>query len=86
MLVDGTHPRYAPTGHIVFARADSLWAVPFDADRLEMTGAPTPVLEEVRVSGNIGLANFALASDGSLVLCPAWSGQQEVRVGGSGRP
>ncbi len=86
VLVDGTHPRYAPTGHIVFARADSLWAVPFDADRLEMTGAPTPVLEEVRVSGNIGLANFALASDGSLVLCPAWSGQQEVRVGGSGRP
>jgi hypothetical protein len=23
-----THPRFAPTGHIVFARVDSLWEVP----------------------------------------------------------
>ena len=70
ILVGGTHPRYAPTGHIVFGRADSLWAVPFDSDRLEVTGTPTPVLEGVQVDdrpGTIGLANFALAGDGTLV-------------------
>jgi serine/threonine-protein kinase len=70
IFVDGTHPRYAPTGHIVFARVDSLWAVPFDAGRLEVTGTPTPVLEGVRV-GRAGLANFALGGDGSLVYVPS---------------
>ena len=77
MLVVGTHPRYAPTGHIVFARANSLWAVPFDSDRLEVTGEPTPVLEEVQVNLASGLANFALAGDGSLVYVP--SGAQAYR-------
>ena len=70
MLVDGAHPRYAPTGHIVFARANSLWVIPFDSDRLEVTGAPTPVLEGIVGSRTIGIANFALAGDGSLVYVP----------------
>lgn len=69
VLVDGTHPRYAPTGHIVFAREGSLWTVPFDADRLEVTGSATPVLEGVRVNSG-GLANFAIAGNGSLVYMP----------------
>jgi serine/threonine-protein kinase len=30
----GTNPRYSATGHIVFARAGSLYAVPFDVERL----------------------------------------------------
>jgi serine/threonine-protein kinase len=58
-------PRYSPTGHIVFDKEDTLWAVPFDADRLEVTGSPTPVLEGVHVGAN--LASFALGGDGSLV-------------------
>jgi serine/threonine-protein kinase len=69
MLVDGTNPRYAPTGHIVFAKEQSLWAVPFDADRLEVTGSPTPVLDGILVHWS-GLASFALAGDGSLVYVP----------------
>ncbi len=40
ILLKGTQPRYVRTGHIVFARPGSLWAVQFDADRLELTGAP----------------------------------------------
>ena len=64
-LVDGTDPRYVPTGHILFARPGSLWAVPFDANRLEVTGSPTPVLEGVLIWE--GVASFALAGDGSLV-------------------
>ncbi len=78
-LVDGSHPRYAPTGHIVFARANSLWAVPFDSDRLEVTGELTPVLEEVQVNTGGGLANFALAGDGSLVYVPGEVSFDEAR-------
>ena len=30
----GTQPRYVPTGHLVFARQGTLFAAPFDLDRL----------------------------------------------------
>ena len=65
ILLKGTQPRYVRTGHIVFARPGSLWAIPFDADRLELTGAPAPLLEDIQVNGG-GLANYATADDGSL--------------------
>ena len=56
-LVDGTNPRYAPTGHIVFARANSLWVVPFDAKRLEVTGAPTKFLEGVLYASGVPMTH-----------------------------
>jgi serine/threonine protein kinase len=48
----GAHPQYVPTGHIVFVRDETLWAVPFDADRLEVTGDDRPTgIEDVSVTG-----------------------------------
>ena len=69
ILAEGTNPRYASTGHVVFAREGLLWAVPFDLDRLEVTGSAVPVLEGVRVNLG-GWAQFAFARDGSLVYIP----------------
>ena len=69
VLADGTDPRYVPTGHIVFARDNSLWAMPFDLEQLMVTGEPTPVLEDVLVVGR-GDAQFAVADDGALVYIP----------------
>ena len=88
MLVGGTYPRYAHTGHIVFARTDSLWAVPFDADRLEVTGTAFPVVDGVSVNATNGAAHFALAGDGSLMYLPSRadsSGQHLVWVDRQGR-
>jgi hypothetical protein len=31
-----------PTGHLTFVRQHTLWAVPFDLDRMEVRGAPIP--------------------------------------------
>ena len=39
VLADGTDPKYVPTGHIVFARAYALWAMPFDLEQLTVTGS-----------------------------------------------
>ena len=39
----GSYARYVPPGHIVYARAGSLMAVPFDLSRMEVTGSPVPV-------------------------------------------
>ena len=65
-LENGVSPHYASAGYIVFARDESLWAVAFDADRLESTGSAIPVLEGIVVPPNQGQALFTLASDGTL--------------------
>ena len=69
-LLAGSTPRYVSSWHIVFARGNDLWAVPFNVDRLEVTGEAVPVLEGVDVEGTSGLAHFTLARNGSLAYIP----------------
>ena len=68
LLVAGLRPRYS-LGHIVFARLDSLWAVPFDANRLEITGDPFLVLQGVAAFTGFA-SQFDMAHDGTLVYVP----------------
>ena len=68
VLLAGTSPRYASSGHIIYWREGSLWAVPFDADQRVVTGPSTPVLEGVAIRSNC-LANFAIGGT-SLVYGP----------------
>ncbi len=66
LLGDGFFPRFAPTGHLIYGQAGAVWAVAFDADRLEMTGDPVQVLEGVRIEAG-GSVQFALAENGAAV-------------------
>ena len=68
-LLSGTTPFFATTGHLVFWRDDSLWAAPFDLDRLEVRGDPVEVVESVG-SFNVGVASYAVADNGTLVYQP----------------
>jgi serine/threonine-protein kinase len=43
-LFKGDVAHYLPTGHLVFARSGTLFAVPFDSTRLAVTGVPVPIL------------------------------------------
>ena len=65
----GSDARYVPTGHIVFAQGDTLFAVGFDLDGLEVQGTPVPVVEGVTRSGNelTHTANYAFSDNGTLV-------------------
>jgi DNA-binding winged helix-turn-helix (wHTH) protein/Tol biopolymer transport system component len=72
LLEGGSHPRYVP-GHILFARGGSLLAVPFDAEKLEVTGAPFVVLADVMqaqggINSNLnsGAAQYSFSSNGTL--------------------
>ena len=68
MLIEGGfYPRYSPSGHIVYARAGSLFAVPFDAKSQAVTGQPVKVLDGVMMSRNSGVANFDISANGTLV-------------------
>ena len=66
VIVRGSHPRYAPTGHLVYGVEGNLWAVGFDLDRLEALGDAVPVVEGALTKAS-GAASFDLARDGSLV-------------------
>ena len=69
-LVRGAYGTATASGHLVFAREASLWAVPFDTDLLTVSGEPAPVVEGVQVSPG-GWAHYALAGDGTLVYLPS---------------
>jgi serine/threonine-protein kinase len=68
-VTEGRNPFYVRTGHLVFARGASVFAAPFDATRLVLTGEPVRLLDDVRADPND--THFAVASDGTLVYVPA---------------
>ena len=70
LVEGGTHPRYLPSGHLVYARNGKLLAVRFDPDRLEVTGQPITVIDGVLMSRNTGAANFDVSAAGDLVYAP----------------
>jgi len=66
-LVQGaTFPWYAPSGHLIYAQGGTVFAVPFDADRLELTGSPVPVVEGV-LQSSMGGSFYSLSTSGTLV-------------------
>jgi len=70
LLDGGMSARYSPSGHLVYARAGSLVAVPFDVDKLEVTGNPIVVIDGVSMSPIGGNAEFSLSRDGALLYAP----------------
>ena len=45
VIEGGSDARYLPTGHLVYALGETLLAVPFDVERLTVTGSPVPLVE-----------------------------------------
>jgi Tol biopolymer transport system component len=50
LVESGSNAKYA-NGHLVYFRAGTLVAQPFDLDRLELTGVATPIVEQVQIAG-----------------------------------
>ncbi len=68
----GTDGRFLPTGHLAYALGGVVHAVRLDLAKLEVVGAPVPILEGVRraPAGATGSAQFAVSASGSLVFIP----------------
>ncbi len=77
LIQDGVDARYAPTGHLVFARAGTLLAAPFDLKRLEVTGPAVPVADGVRMTVFRIAAHYAFSETGSLVYTSGGPGGSE---------
>ena len=63
----GTYGRYLPTGHLIYANRGTLFAVPFDVDRLEVHGTSVPVLEQVGYNAQQGSAQIDFSQTGTLI-------------------
>jgi len=63
----GTFGRYLPSGHLVYVNRGTLFAVPFDVDRLEVHGTPAPVLDQVSYNSGNGSAQLDFSSTGTLI-------------------
>ena len=70
LIEGGSMPRYAPTGHIVYARSSSLMTVPFDPETLEVKGAPVSVLEDVATGISTTNPLFGFSQNGTIVYVP----------------
>jgi serine/threonine-protein kinase len=73
LLTDAADARYVASGHLAFMRRGRLMAVPFDRERLELTGSPVAVVDEVMQAVNMGnsvsdtgAGQFAVARQGTL--------------------
>jgi DNA-binding winged helix-turn-helix (wHTH) protein/Tol biopolymer transport system component len=80
LLRGGTWGRYLTTGHLVYIDKGTLFALPFDAERLEVHGNPTPVLQEVAYSNSWGSAQVDISRNGTLVYRSSKAGEGLVTV------
>jgi Tol biopolymer transport system component len=63
----GTFGRYLPSGHLIYVNRGTLFAVPFDVDRLEVHGTPVPVLDQVGYNPALGSAQLDFSQTGTLI-------------------
>jgi WD40-like Beta Propeller Repeat len=65
----GYYARYLPSGHLTYIHEGTLFAAPFDIERLELTGQPVPVVEGVAsypATGRGGSAQLAVSHAGTI--------------------
>jgi serine/threonine-protein kinase len=81
ILNGGAAAVYLPTGHLIYAVANTLFAVPFDAERLTVTGGAVSIVEGVNrgfqnrsARGAAATAQYAVSNSGSLVFIPGTRG------------
>jgi hypothetical protein len=63
----GRDGRYVPTGHVLYARAGTMMAVPFDLAQMKTVGNPVSMLEGINdARATTAATHFALSATGTL--------------------
>ncbi|MDH4349203.1 MAG: hypothetical protein OEW17_10375, partial [Gemmatimonadota bacterium] len=71
LVEGGGMGRYVASGHLLFARDETLLAVPFDLGELAVAGAAVVVLEDVAMNPSDGFAAYDVSPNGTLAHIPA---------------
>jgi eukaryotic-like serine/threonine-protein kinase len=70
VLFPGDTAWYLPTGHIVYALANNLFAVPFHLDTFQIAGGSVPMIEGVFRTSALYPPSYAVSGSGTLVYMP----------------
>ncbi|HWP99047.1 MAG TPA: hypothetical protein VNK92_01130, partial [Vicinamibacterales bacterium] len=68
--LEGGGARFLPSGHLLYAQAGGLVALPFDAETGTIAGTPIPLRERLATTATGG-AQFDVSRSGTLVYVPA---------------
>jgi Tol biopolymer transport system component/predicted Ser/Thr protein kinase len=79
VLHGGSYAHYVPSGYLVYERSNTLFAAPFDLQRLEVTGESAPVLEGVATS-TTGGAQFSVSDSGTLLYVGGSAANPDVAI------
>ena len=63
----GAYARYLPDGRLVYMHRGTLFATPMDPGRLELTGPPAALLEDVMFQPGTATAAYAFSQSGTFV-------------------
>jgi Tol biopolymer transport system component len=78
LVTGGSDAVYVPTGHLVYAVGNVLYAIAFDAARLRTSGSPVPIVTGVQRAiapdVNSASANYGVSSRGTLVYLSGTAG------------
>jgi eukaryotic-like serine/threonine-protein kinase len=70
VLFPGDTAWYLPTGHIVYALGNNLFAVPFHLDTFQISGGPVLMIEGVFRTSALYPPSYAVSGPGTLVYMP----------------
>ena len=74
LIRGGSDGRYVPSGHLVYSVGTTLFAMAFDVQTRQVTGARIPIVDDVQRGLGVGLggaaAQFAFSDTGSFAYIP----------------
>ena len=73
LVTGGVFGFYVPSGHLLYAAGETIRGVPFDVNRLAVTGPAVPVLDSVAMNPTDGAAAFDVSENGTLAYLPVSS-------------
>jgi serine/threonine-protein kinase len=74
----GTFGRYLANGYLTYVNQGTMFAAPFDLDRLQLRGSAAPVLDDVSYSSTFGYAQLDASRDGTFVYRRSAGGGQFI--------
>jgi serine/threonine-protein kinase len=80
LITGGVFGFYVPTGHLLYAVGETIRAVPFDLQRLTVTGPIVPVVDSVAMNPSDGAAAFDVSENGTLAYLPVRSYVTETEL------
>ncbi len=70
--------QYVPTGHVIYVQSGGLLAIPFDLARLEASGSPMALTENISSNAAATPGSFAISETGTLVLVAVYPSENKL--------